>query len=241
MAETKTYAITGMTCGKCVARVTEALAKIADDVHVTLKPPQAVLMPHEGVGSGDLNAALKKAGDYALTDSPPVETATEDKTSFLKTYYPLLLIIGFITLVVTLAEAAHGDAFNWHGWMNGFMAGFFIVFAFFKFLDLRGFADAYATYDVLAKRVHGYGYVYPFLELGLGLAYLTAFAPVFTYIATILLMGFGAIGVTQSVLKKQEIRCACLGTIFNLPMSTVTIIENIGMALMAAWMLLTVL
>ena len=35
--------------------------------------------------------------------------------------------------------------------MGHFMGGFFLVFSFFKLLNLSGFADAYRTYDVLAK------------------------------------------------------------------------------------------
>jgi hypothetical protein len=50
-------------------------------------------------------------------------------------------------------------------------------------------------------------------------------------------MGFSSIGVIQSVLDKRKIRCACLGAVFNLPMSTVTIIENLLMVVMAAFML----
>jgi hypothetical protein len=47
----------------------------------------------------------------------------------------------------------------------------------------------------------------------------------------------GAIGVIQANFSKQTIQCACLGTVFNLPMSIVTVIENVSMAAMAAWML----
>jgi len=55
---------------------------------------------------------------------------------------------------------------------------------------------------------------------------------------TFLLMSFSALGVIQSVLNRTKIRCACLGTVFQLPMSTITIVEDLGMALMALLMLL---
>jgi hypothetical protein len=50
-------------------------------------------------------------------------------------------------------------------------------------------------------------------------------------------MSFSSIGVIQSVLDKRKIRCACLGAVFNLPMSTITIIENLTMVVMACVML----
>ena len=121
--------------------------------------------------------------------------------------------------------------------MQLFMAGFFLAFSFFKMLDIAGFADSYSGYDLLAKRWKGYGYIYPFIELALGIAYLTDFQPYATNIITIAVMGFSTIGVMQSVLNKQEIRCACLGTGFNLPMTTVTIIEDLLMVAMAVGML----
>jgi hypothetical protein len=46
------------------------------------------------------------------------------------------------------------------------------------------------------------------------------------------------IGVSRSVIQKTNIQCACLGTVFNLPMSYVTIIENGIMLIMALFMLI---
>jgi hypothetical protein len=128
-----------------------------------------------------------------------------------------------------------------HHWMDGmryFMAAFFLVFSFFKLLNIRDFADSYAMYDIVAKRFPIWGFIYPFVELALGLAFLINFQPRLTNIATLLVMGISAVGVIQSVLNKRKIRCACLGVVFNLPMSTVTIIEDLLMVAMSALMLI---
>ena len=47
--------------------------------------------------------------------------------------------------------------------MRFFMAGFFLVFSFFKLLDINAFADAYSRYDLLAMRWRGWGLIYPFV------------------------------------------------------------------------------
>ena len=83
----------------------------------------------------------------------------------------------------------------------------------------------------------GYGYLYAFIELGLGVAYLTNFNPIVTNSITLLVMGISIIGVLQSVLNNKKIKCACLGDVFNLPMSTITIIEDGLMIAMSAIML----
>ena len=43
--------------------------------------------------------------------------------------------------------------------------------------------------------------------------------------------------VTQALLQKRKIRCACLGTILKLPMSGITLLEDLLMGVMALVML----
>jgi copper chaperone CopZ len=162
------------------------------------------------------------------------------KPSWLAIYRPLLMIVGFILMVTVAAQAdaLREGTFSGETWMRHFMAGFFVVFAFFKLLDVRAFADAYAGYDLLAARWRPWGFIYPFVELGLGLAYLMNIAPLATNGIALAVMSFSAVGVIRAVMSRQKIRCACLGAVFNLPMSTVTIIEDLAMAAMAGWMLI---
>jgi hypothetical protein len=156
------------------------------------------------------------------------------------TYKPILLIFGYILGITLLIETYH-DGFNWSNWMNNFMAGFFLVFSFFKMLNLKGFAESYFSYDVIARRWMGWGYVYAFIELALGLAFLFHFEPLLTNAVTLIVMSVSIIGVLQSVLNKRKIKCACLGAVFNLPMSTVTIVEDALMIVMSGIMLISML
>ncbi len=231
----KTYQIEGMHCQSCIQKITDALQGLADDVQVTLNPPRAVLKNPNTESLDELNQAVAKAGSYRLTPQAETISATsdEEKKSWFATYYPLFLIVGLIS-VVSLKGAE-----NAHEWMLYFMAGFFIVFSFFKLLDLRGFADAYSTYDLLAKRWHGYGFIYPFLELGLGLAFLFGAYLTQALWFSIALMGFSSLGVIQALTEKRKIRCACLGTVLNLPMSTITLVEDLGMVAMSVFMLMS--
>jgi uncharacterized membrane protein YphA (DoxX/SURF4 family) len=123
--------------------------------------------------------------------------------------------------------------------MRVFMSGFFLSFSFFKLLDLKGFAESYAMYDIVAGRIPAWGYVYAVIELGLGIAFAANLAPVLTNWITLVVMTVSIIGVLKSVLNKRKIKCACLGAVFNLPMSTVTIIEDALMIGMSAAALAT--
>ena len=157
--------------------------------------------------------------------------------SSVQTYYPLVLIL--LYLVVTVAIAAwNSGSFSLQQAMNIFMGSFFMAFSFFKLLDLEGFAKAYSKYDLLASRWVEYGYIYPFIELSLGVLYLTGYYPLCTNALTLAVMGAGSIGVVRKILHKNPIQCACLGTIFNLPMSKITLVEDLSMAAMAGMNLL---
>ena len=233
---TKTYTIEGMTCEGCVAKVSYILQQHASisSVTVGLSNKSATVTMSEELAVDELQNLFGTSSKYMVGAFQP--TIDQESEGVFTTYKPLLLIFVFIAATTAIASMNNGKI-ELMLWMRYFMAGFFIVFSFFKFLNLAGFAESYAMYDVLAKRVQAYGLVYPFLELFLGAAYLTNFEPTITYIATIFLMSFSSIGVIQSVLDKRKIRCACLGAVFNLPMSTITIIENLTMVVMAFVML----
>jgi copper chaperone CopZ len=158
------------------------------------------------------------------------------QASWLETYKPLLLVFAFITVTACILNL-RGGAWSWHGFMADFMAGFFLVFGFFKLLNVQAFADAYAGYDLVAQGWRAWGFIYPFVEVALGALYLTRAWPTFTLWATLVVMGISTLGVLRAVLDKKAIRCACLGTVFNLPISTVTLVEDLLMVAMAAWML----
>lgn len=73
------------------------------------------------------------------------------------------------------------------------------------------------------------------------IAFAVNFEPIVTNAVTVVIMSVSLIGVLQSVLNKKKIQCACLGSVFNLPMSTVTIIEDGLMIAMSVYMLLSYL
>jgi len=235
---TRTYT-TDLRCGACVEAIRPAfdadptVRRWAVDLsgprkHLTVEGPD--------LDRAHVDALLKPAG-YATTGEvePPAATlppAAEAKT----TYYPLLVVVAYILGVAALVEAS-ATAVDPMRLMAHVMAGFFLVFSAFKLLDLHAFADSYAMYDVVARRSRLYALAYPFIELGLGMAHLTRVAPTATNAVTLAVMLVSLIGVIQTVVSGRKVRCACLGTVFALPMSVVTLVEDGTMAVMAAVML----
>ena len=150
----------------------------------------------------------------------------------LKSFVPLIIIFAVI-IVFSILASWYRQVFTYQSIMIDFMAGFFIVFGAFKLIRLPSFVEAYAMYDVITKRIRAYGYIYPFIELGLGLAFLFRFQIDTVAWITLVLMIINSIGAYNGIRDKKILMCACLGTVFKLPMSFVTLGEDTLMALMA--------
>ena len=241
MTTPQTIPLTGMTCGNCTAKVQKRLGEHPDieSVTVTLMPPQAEARTLRTISDDELNAWLEPLGHYRVTKnvaSQPSRTAPALPEKSATTYRPLIILLVYL-LAVTGSILFAAGAWNSDLAMRLFMGGFFIAFSFFKMLDVKGFADAYRTYDLVAKAWPGYGFIYPFIEFGLGIAYLANLNSWVVNGVTVVVMAVSLAGVLRAVFSKRAIRCACLGTVFQLPMSTVTIIEDGLMLVMATVML----
>lgn len=224
-----------MTCSSCEAKVKSALLTIENVTNVAVSKDleNATITMDKHIALSDLQKVLDNK--YQITAINHNEVAEQTK-SWFETYKPILLIFFYILLVTTLLQTQN-TKFDFMQAMRHFMSGFFLIFSFFKLLNLKSFAESYVMYDVLAKQIPVWAYLYVFIELGLGIAFLINFNPILTNSITVIVMSISIIGVLQSVLNKEKIQCACLGAVFNLPMSTVTIIEDALMIAMSGIML----
>lgn len=162
----------------------------------------------------------------------------EQQPNFLSKYWPLLILL--ITVCLAALAITYSIGGNWHEWMHYFMGLFLTIFGLLKLFNPTGFADGFQMYDVIAKRSRRYALIYPYFELLLGLAYLAFIMPILVYTLTIILMSIGVIGVIKALKKGLDVRCACMGTALNVPLSTVTLTEDLGMIVMSLVMLLTI-
>jgi len=149
---------------------------------------------------------------------------------------PLLVLLGVTALAASARQHDAMGATAAARWMHDFMGFLLLVFAMLKLFDLPGFADGFQMYDLLAKPFRPYALVYPFIELALGLGYLAAWRLNVLYPATVVVTVFGALGVIASLRKGLNLHCACMGDILKVPLSNVALVEDLGMAAMAAIM-----
>jgi hypothetical protein len=148
---------------------------------------------------------------------------------------PLLSIFALVG-VLTVGTGLLTNDTSLMALMMYLMAYFFLMFGVFKVFNLQAFARAYQTYDILASRSYAYAMAYPFIEIALGLLYLFWIGGIWRDVFTAALMIIGTIGVWRALQSSEEIPCACLGMVFHVPMTKVTLFENVLMAAMSLWM-----
>jgi cation transport ATPase len=239
-----TYQIKGMTCNNCKASVEQYLSKVdhVTEVTVNLEKGEALVTMDQHVDTQLLKKALpekyslsEKQEKNVFASSSMSSIPMEEEKSKLQQLKPLLLIIFYIA---TASILLHYKDWSWSAFMLDFMGLFYIVFSFFKMLDLKGFPESFSMYDPLAKRIPFYGKIYPFIETALGLMFLMRVEVNIALMITLVVLGITTIGVTKTLLDKKAIRCACLGTALKLPMTEATFIENAIMIIMAILMLI---
>ena len=233
-----------MTCDSCKSTILQNLNELQEieAVEVDRDKGEAIIFMTNNIEISKLQNALpskflisEKEIDNFSVSSNKSTLEIDQEQSKLQQLKPLLIILTYISVASILMNYK-----NWNSSeaMLDFMGLFYIVFSFFKMLDLKGFPESFRMYDPLAKRLPIYGRIYPFIETGLGLMLLMRYEVKIALIITLFVLGATTIGVTKTLLDKKSIRCACLGTVLKLPMTEATFIENIIMIVMAISMLI---
>ena len=226
--------ISGMTCEGCKSSVENKLSSLdgVDNVKVDLARGQAVIYSKSSVSLSLIKETLPPK--YSLINEEGINLDTHGdvtiKESKIKQLKPLFIILGYIFIASILLNYKNWNSSNA---MLDFMGLFYIIFSFFKILDVKGFSMSFRMYDPLAKQAPIYGYIYPFIEVILGMMFLIRYEVNIALVLTLIVLGITTIGVTQTLLNKRSIKCACLGTTLNLPMTEATFIENALMIIMA--------
>lgn len=104
---------------------------------------------------------------------------------------------------------------------------FLLPSALGKLRNRRNFLEGLLNYQILPKRVaRVFGFVLPWIELGLALALLLGIALPITGVITILLLISFIIAITINLHRGREIKCNCYGFASTSTISGGTIVRN---------------
>lgn len=254
--QTEVYSITGLQCGGCVANVTQAVKETYPNIRLSvshnLKQLTVSYSSEELDHLDGVVALIESLGDYHVTHlteiylavGPPtvvsgsegtqVRQSAKRKTVFcpkLSTFTPLFLILAYMTGSVTVYGLREG--IDWMRGMEVFMGLFYLIFSFFKLLNLGGFVRQFQKYDPISLVLPIYAYFYPLLEILLGTTYMWGAYITEANAVTLGLFSMNLVGVGVALHQGKQLECACLGSILRLPLSVVTLVEDTAMIIMS--------
>ena len=176
---------------------------------------------------------------YCEHHAPKGSTKIGDtnRVSLFKVYRPLFVVLLFI-LAYMLIRVSVRPYNGLDVLVNDFMAGFFLVFGILELYTYRSFQEVLKRYDPIAKRFDIYAKVYPITFILFGILLHTNNAVFVISLATIAMLGIQTFGIINVLNSGEKIQCACIGTAFSLPLSWVTVGENLLMILMSITMVI---
>lgn len=227
--------IHGISCASCIEKISTLLKNKlhASKISFNSNNKKLNFTSPTTITVNELNNLLIKTGNYRVENIDTSNLDLQD-TAEKPSYKPIYII--FIYLALVNAVISFKDM-NLLFLMPNFMASFFFVFSFFKILDLKGFAEGYSSYDVIARKFFNYGYIYPFLELSFGIVYLLFPLNLYLNIIVFFVMIISSIGVIKAKFSKQKFECACVGTFLKVPLGNIAIIEDLLMVIMSLFMI----
>lgn len=151
-----------------------------------------------------------------------------------RSYRPVLVVFAVSAAIAVALTSATGGA----AWLVAprFLALTMCILALLKLQDVERFSTMFLGYDLLARRVVRYAYVYPYAELVAGLLMLAGALPWVSVPIAAFIGCVGALSVVKAVyVDRRELECACVGGTSRVPLGFVSLTENLVMIGMAIW------
>jgi hypothetical protein len=222
------FKVTGISCYSCVLAIKKLFVTITDilDINVSedLKTIHFRVIDGCDIKINRLNAKLENTKFNLSEIAHTIPTLFEQ-------YFPICQIAVTCLLISQILLPIY------HHIPQVFMAFWLILFAQPKLQNITGFQKLFSKYDIISSRFSVYGFVFPFLELGLGLLYLIPRVDHRINYLTIGIFSMLTFSVLKVMLKKQDINCACLGENSKMKVGIITLLENITMVGMSLLML----
>jgi len=154
------------------------------------------------------------------------------------TYQPIIAIFATTFLMSLTTAYAMPEGLSVIRVLELFIAFSMCVLAIMKLRDLSSFSTGFLGYDLLARKVVRYAYVYPFIEAGAGILMIAGILTWVAAPAALFISVVGAVSVFKAVyIEKRDIKCACVGGDSNVPLGFISLTENLMMIVMSIWMM----
>ena len=233
------YKVEGMTCQGCADNIQNGLnnQSFINKANVSLQESKLTIDSDSTLDINSLNSIVSTLGNYKIRSN--TTNILSEIVNYFTSKKPIVIALS-IVILSSLAMQISDETFSLNKWFMSYMGIFFIIFSFLKLLNVSGFSMTFKKYDLISKIIPPYATSYPFIELSLGIIFLTQTQSILIYANafTLIFMVSQTIGIIRSLSKSEQIQCACMGSAVDVPLSSLTVVENITMIAMATYMII---
>ena len=147
----------------------------------------------------------------------------------LVTYLPVFYVYIF-SLLISLNIVFFYDL-NLRSAVLYFLGFFSLIFGSLKLFNLKSYINSLLEYDFVAQRFVLYGYLFPFFEILFGVLFILQIEILWLEYLCLSLFLLNTVVIANALEKRRNFTCACMGGLFNLPLSTVSLVESLTMVI----------
>ena len=232
------FKLEGMTCQGCADTIQGGLNEqsFIEKAKVSLEETTLYVTAKQSIDINSLNSIVSGLGNYKVR--PYKSSIFSEILNYFISKKPIVIALA-IVILSSFAMQIPNDTFEIKNLFMSYMGIFFILFSFLKLLNVSGFSMTFKKYDLISKVIPGFAISYPFIELALGIIYLAKIESVLIYIniLTISFMTSQSIGIARALINSEQIQCACMGSAVDVPLSSLTLVENFIMIIMSGYMI----
>ena len=154
----------------------------------------------------------------------------------IKSYLPIIYI--YFSSILSVVFLILFFSLSFREIVLYFLGIFILIFSFLKIINFKGFVDSFTEYDFISQKIKLYAYLFPFFELIFGLLFLFKIEILYLEVLCLIFFAINLVSVVNALTKKKKFVCACLGGLFEVPLSHVSLVENITMIIGVLYLLI---
>jgi len=150
------------------------------------------------------------------------------KEKFL-TYLPVFYVYAF-SLLISL-NIVFFYSLNLRSLFLFFLGFFSISFGVLKLINLKSYFESVLEYDFIVQKFNFYAYLIPIFEIVFGALFVLQKEYLFIEYLCIIFFTLNIVVIANALEKKRNFTCACMGGLFKIPLSYVSLLESLTMVL----------
>jgi len=112
-----------------------------------------------------------------------------------------------------------------------FLGFFSLSFGVLKLINLKSYFESVTEYDFIVQKFNFYAYLIPVFEIFFGILFVMQKEFLIIEYLCIIFFTLNLVVIANALEKRRNFTCACMGGLFKIPLSYVSLLESLTMVI----------